>query len=268
VTGFAQLTVGNLVATGVKQSQGKYLRRHAPTVDDRRPGVESQHALAARLAESISELQNGAEPDVDLTLAELTAAAAQSVPGAQHAGITVVRRRNKVETASSTHRVAKLLDDIQGLHAEGPCVSAAWDQQIIRIDDMAAESRWPRYCQDAMDRTPIRSVLSFRLFVEHNTMSALNFYAHASHAFGDEAVEVGLLWATHTALAWNVVRRDQQFRSALISRDIIGQAKGMLMERFDVDAVRAFDIMKRLSQDSNKPLVLIAERLVHTRECP
>ena len=71
----------------------------------------------------------------------------------------------------------------------------------------------------------------------------------------------GLIFATHTALAWNMLRRDEQFRSALASRDVIGQAKGMLMERFGIDAVRAFDLLKRLSQDSNTPLHEVAERL-------
>jgi hypothetical protein len=226
--------------------------------------VESQNGLATRLAEAIRGLQSNSPPDIDTTLNELTAAAAASVPGAQHAGITVATRAKNVESASSTHPIAVLLDDIQGRHGEGPCLSAAWDQQIIRIDDMTTEGRWPLYCRDAMERTPIRSVLSFRLFVDHNAMGALNFYAEAPHAFGDEALEMGLLWATHTALAWTLVRRDKEFRSALATRDIIGQAKGVIMERYTVDSVQAFDMLKRLSQDSNTPLAEIAARLVGT----
>jgi hypothetical protein len=227
--------------------------------------MEAQNVLASRLAVAIQGLRTSPAPDVDATLHELTAAAAASVPGAQHAGITVATRRKKVESASSTHRVAILLDDIQGRHGEGPCLSAAWDQQIIRIDDMATESRWPSYCRDAMEQTPIRAVLSFRLFIDRNAMGALNFYADTPHVFGDDAVEAGLLWATHTALAWTAVRRDQEFRSALASRDVIGQAKGIIMERFDVDAVQAFDMLKRLSQDSNTALAEVASRLARTR---
>ena len=71
---------------------------------------------------------------------------------------------------------------------------------------------------------------------EGGTTAALNFYAEPVNAFTDGSVNLGLIFATHTALVWNMMRRDQQFRSALVSRDIIGQAKGMLMERFDVDA--------------------------------
>jgi hypothetical protein len=226
--------------------------------------VES-YGLATRLTEAIRGLQSGSAPDIDTTLNELTAAAAGSVPGAQHAGITVATQQKNVQTASSTHQVAVLLDDIQGQHLEGPCLSAAWDQHVIRIDDMATEVRWPLYCRDAMEQTPIRSVLSFRLYVDRNAMGALNFYADAPHIFGDDAIEMGLLWATHTALAWTMVRRDEQFRSALATRDVIGQAKGVIMERFDIDAVQAFDMLKRLSQDSNTPLADVAERLARTR---
>jgi ANTAR domain-containing protein/GAF domain-containing protein len=226
--------------------------------------VEAEVSLATRLADAIRGLQSGPVPDLDGTLGELTTAATASVPGAQHAGITVATRQKKVETAASTHRVAVLLDDIQRDHGEGPCLSAAWDQQIIRIDDMASEDRWPCYCQDALAHTSIRSVLSYRLFVDHDAMGALNFYADAPHAFDDEAIEMGLLWATHTALAWTMVRRDKEFRSALASRDIIGQAKGVIMERYTVDSVQAFDMLKRLSQDSNVPVAEIAKRLVGT----
>jgi AmiR/NasT family two-component response regulator len=69
-------------------------------------------------------------------------------------------------------------------------------------------------------------------------------------------------------LAWNMVRRDEQFRSALASRDIIGQAKGMIMERFRIDAVQAFELLKRLSQSSNTALVVVARQLVESERHP
>jgi hypothetical protein len=82
------------------------------------------------------------------------------------------------------------------------------------------------------------------------------------------SLELGLIFAAHTALAWNMVRRGEQFRSALASRDIIGQAKGTVMERFDVGAVQAFDMLKRLSQTTNSPVVDIARRLVQAGRPP
>jgi AmiR/NasT family two-component response regulator len=95
-------------------------------------------------------------------------------------------------------------------------------------------------------------------------MGALNFYSRRAGVFDAAAVEDGMVVATHVALAWNLARRDQQFHSALATRDIIGQAKGMLMERFKIDAVQAFEVLKRLSQNSNTPLVDIADDIVRT----
>ena len=85
----------------------------------------------------------------------------------------------------------------------------------------------------ALEVTPIRSIVSFQVFAGEHASGALNFFAERPHAFTDDAVELGLIFATHTAIAWGMLRRDEQFRSALSSRDEIGQAKGMLMERFD-----------------------------------
>lgn len=166
---------------------------------------------------------------------------------------------------AATHRYPTLLDDIQREFAEGPCVSAAWTHQIIHIEDLAAEDRWPKYRAAAMERTPVRSVVSYRLFGDDRQSAALNLYAESAGAFDEESVELGLVYAAHTSVAWNSMRREQQFRSALASRDVIGQAKGMLMERFNIDAVAAFELLRRLSQESNTRLADIAERLVATR---
>jgi transcriptional regulator with GAF, ATPase, and Fis domain len=223
--------------------------------------------LIHEVAELAQTLQRQQNTDVDTVLGELTQSAASAMPGAQHAGITIASRNGKVRTASATDRYPALLDEIQQRHDEGPCLSAAWEHHVIRIDDMAIEDRWPVYCRDAIEETPIRSVMSYQLFADNHDMGALNFYAEQSNAFDDEAAELGLILATHTAVGWNMVRRDEQFRSALASRDIIGQAKGMIMERFKIDAVQAFELLKRLSQNSNTPLAAVARQLVESAHC-
>lgn len=223
----------------------------------------NRSGLVLEVGELVQALQQQSA-DVDSVLQELTESAARSIPGAQYAGITIATRDGEVRTAAATGRYPALLDEIQQRHGEGPCLSAAWEQHTIRINDIAREQRWPAYCRDALAETPIRSIMSFQLFADHHTMGALNFYAEQSGVFDDDAVEHGLIMATHTALAWNLVRRDEQFRSALASRDIIGQAKGMIMERFKIDAVQAFELLKRLSQSSNTPLVTVARQLVES----
>jgi transcriptional regulator with GAF, ATPase, and Fis domain len=228
----------------------------------RRTGVIREVAELVQTLQQ-QQQQQQQQTDADTVLGELTHASVAAMPGAQYAGITLATRNGKVRTVAATGQYPALLDEIQQRHEEGPCLSAAWEHHVIRIDDMALEKRWPAYCRDTRE-TPIRSVISYQLFADHNSMGALNFYAEAPQAFDEEAQEMGLILATHTALAWSMVRRDEQFRSALASRDIIGQAKGMIMERFKIDAVQAFELLKRLSQSSNTALVVVARQLVES----
>lgn len=228
--------------------------------------MTSSRSIIGKLTSLVADLQRDPAND-DQRLTGLVNRASQYVPGMQYAGVTVVSRSKGISTAAATHRYPVVLDEIQQQHQEGPCLSAAWEHHLIRIDDLAADDRWPRYRRDALDQTPIRSILSFELSVNHDGLSALTFYAERPHAFDDESVELGLIVATHTALAWTMARRHEQFRSALASRDIIGQAKGMVMERLNIDAVSAFEVLARLSQESNIKLVDVARQLID-REHP
>jgi hypothetical protein len=221
-------------------------------------------AIVAQLTELVTDLQRRGS-GTDAGLSELVDSAARNVPGAQYAGITLASRRHGISTPAATNRYPALLDEIQQRHQDGPCLTAAWDHHTVRIDDLETEQRWPQYRRDALAETPIRSVLSFEVFVDDdNTIGALNFYADTARAFGNESEELGLIFATHIALAWGMFLRSNQFSSALASRDIIGQAKGILMERFGIDAVGAFELLKHVSQDANIKLVDIAQRVIGT----
>lgn len=212
----------------------------------------------------IAELVRGLyiRPDAGTVIAELAEHAAVEIPGAQYAGITLTRNSKSVETPAATHLYPMLLDKIQQRYQEGPCLTAAWDQKVVYVADLETDDRFPRYRRDALAETPIRSIMAFQLFIEGETMGALNVYSEEPDAFGDESRSIGLVFAAHSSVAWNAARRDEQFRQALASRDTIGQAKGMIMERYGVDAVQAFDLLRKLSQDSNVPLVKVATEFV------
>lgn len=224
--------------------------------------MTSQCALFLHAAQVVADLQQRASFDSRALVGQLIESAAESVPGAQYAGITATKRHRRSQTAAATHRYPVVLDEIQDRLQQGPCLSAAAHQGRVRIDDLRADERWPLYRDEALKETPIRSILSFGMFGDGQTTAALNFYAEPINAFDDGSVNLGLLFATHTALAWNMMRRDQQFRDALLSRDIIGQAKGMLMERFDVDAGAAFGLLTQVSQDTNTPVAHIAQKVI------
>lgn len=227
-----------------------------------RISASTQRQKLHHVVEQVRDLQRRRGGDLESALRLINESTVESVPGALCAGITVIDGGGGVTTVSATHEFAVILDDVQRERGEGPCLSAAWDHHTTRVDDLTAELRWPRYTSVALTRTPVRSIVSFRLFEESDSMGALNLYGIAPHAFDDEAVDLGVVFASHTALVWNMFRRDEQFRSALASRDTIAQAKGMLMERFSIDAVAAFELLKQLSQESNTKLVDIADRLV------
>jgi hypothetical protein len=219
-----------------------------------------------RIAGIVQELYGRDDVDSDTVIAELAEHAAVEIPGAQYAGVTVTRNGRHIDTPAATHKWPILLDEIQQRHREGPCLTAAWDEKTIHVKNLETDERFPLYARDVLAESPVRSVMSFQMWIAGETMGALNVYAETANAFDDETRAVGLVFATHSSVAWNAARRDEQFKKALASRDVIGQAKGMLMERYGVNAIQAFDLLRRLSQDSNTPLVQIAADVVEKQQ--
>ena len=222
-------------------------------------GVEATHL---RIAEVVQQLHGRPDTDSDTVIAELAEHAAVEIPGAQYAGITLTRNAKHIDTPAATHKWPIVLDEIQQFHREGPCLTAAWEEKTIHVADLETDVRFPLYRRDALERTPIRSIMAFQMFIVGETIGALNVYAEQPRAFEQASRDIGMIFAAHTSVAWNAARRDEQFKRALASRDTIGQAKGMIMERYGVDAVQAFGLLRKLSQDSNVPLVQVAEELV------
>ncbi|CAN3128674.1 GAF and ANTAR domain-containing protein [Mycobacterium sp. smrl_JER01] len=222
-------------------------------------GVETAHL---RVAELVQGLHSRPDTDSDTVIAELAELAAAEIPGAQYAGITLTRNAKHIETPAATHHWPVLLDKIQQRYLEGPCLTAAWDEKTVHVRDLETEDRFPNYQRDALAETPIRSIMAFQLFIAGETLGALNVYSETADTFDGEARTLGLIFAAHSSVAFNSARREDQFRKALSSRDVIGQAKGMIMERYGVDAVQAFELLRKLSQDSNVPLIKVATDLV------
>ncbi len=222
---------------------------------------DGSSTVVAQLAELVASLDRD-QAETRAGLRELIDRGVRHVAGCQYAGITLAEKSKAVTNVVATHRYPMVLDEIQHRFGEGPCLSAAWRHHVMHVDDLSTDGRWPRYQRHALEQTPIRSILSYELFVDRGAMAALNFYADPPHAFTDESAEIGGIFATHIALAWSMLRRQDQFRSALASRDIIGQAKGVVMERYNLDAVEAFQLLARLSQQSNIKLLDIAKALI------
>ncbi len=201
---------------------------------------------------------------VEAVLAEVTTAAVELLDGGDLAGVLLMAKGGKFESLMGTSDLVYKLDELQEAHGSGPCIEAAVDQLIVRVDDFETESRWPEYSR-AVVETGVRSSLSFKLYTGDRTAGALNVFSFRSHAFDGEQEAIGSVLAAHAAAALVASRQGEQLNSALNTRDVIGQAKGVIMERFNVDAVRAFEMLRELSQSMNTRLVDIAQRVVDTR---
>jgi hypothetical protein len=190
------------------------------------------------------------------------------VSGTDHAGVLLVdASKRQLTSVATTDDIMSTLDALQQETGEGPCLAAAAgetavDDTVVWVDEIASDPRWPRLSARIVAETPARSSVSFRLFTHQGTLGALNLFSDTANAFDEDSREIGRVYATHAALAMFRTRQQGEFRSALASRDTIGQAKGMIMERFGIDAVEAFSLLRRLSQDGNTPLADVARRLV------
>lgn len=220
------------------------------------------HELAQRMAELA---RAAASPrSVAEVLSDVTKTARELIPGVDTAGVLLVGRNGKYESLAGTTELPHKLDDLQMTFNEGPCVQAALDDLIVRTEDFRSEERWPKY-SPAVVELGVLSGLSVKLYTADRTAGALNLFSFKPHAFDAEDETIATVLASHAAAAILASRQGEQLQSALTTRDRIGQAKGIIMERYGVDDVAAFDMLKRLSQDSNVRLADIAQRVIETR---
>jgi len=175
----------------------------------------------------------------------------------------------------SAARLAGQLADIARLQlGEGPCIDAIGGLDTVDAPDLTEGGRWPRFGPLAV-KAGLRSVLGYRLFAGSETLGALQLYARLPAAFNATDHAQGLVFAAHAGMALGVARaqatergRTDHLQTALVSREIIGQAQGILMERERITAEQAFDLLRRSSQHLNRRLRDVAQELVDTGTVP
>lgn len=218
------------------------------------------HDLALRMADLARVI---ALRRVDDVLADVTAAAKELIPGVDLAGVLLVGTGGTHQTLAPTSDLMFQLDELQMATGEGPCLQAALDEIVIRVDDFDNEPRFPKYAPKVAE-LGLRGALSLKLYTADRTAGALNLFAYEPNLWDTEAETIGMVLAAHAASAILASRESAQLQSALSSRDRIGQAKGIIMERFKIDDVRAFAMLRQLSQETNTKLVDVAQRVINT----
>jgi len=224
-------------------------------------GEPAEDSLARQLSEFARAFQ--AEQGVTQTLEHIVKGATASIGGADFAGVTLVTRGGAISTPAASDLVVEAIDRVQYEVRQGPCLSSAWDQATIRADDLRREERWPLSTPKATD-LGVLSMMCFQLFVHQQDLGALNLYSRRPAAFDAESENDGLLFASHAAIAMVGAQREDSLTAALASRDIIGQAKGILMERHKISADVAFALLARASQHTNRKLLDVASAVAAT----
>ncbi|MBQ6641449.1 MAG: GAF and ANTAR domain-containing protein [Saccharopolyspora sp.] len=223
-----------------------------------------RHELARVMSTLARNLE--AETNEEETLGAVVQTAVNTVPGVWAGGITQVHRR-QVHARVPTDEVVRKCDEAQQELGEGPCLDAIWQHETVVVDDMNGETRWPWFAARASE-LGVGSLISFRLFVQDDTLGALNLYGGHEVRFGEEVKTIGEIFAAHAALALSGARYYRQLSEAMTSRDNIGQAKGLLMCQHDLTAQQAFDLLVRASQQSNIKLTEVAAWVVAEHENP
>jgi GAF domain-containing protein len=263
--------IGHMTVTGDRcfaQRQRGPGRRHGGVWSAQHTGNAEgmsalpSHDLAVRMADLARTIAR--DQTLDAVLVEVTAAAVELLPGVDTAGILLVKPGGGFDSMATTSDLPHQLDILQMTFEEGPCVQAASADTIVRTDDFREETRWPKY-SPAVVEVGVLSGMSFKLYTGDRTAGALNLFGFQPRTWDTDAETVGSVLAAHAAAAIIATQEEGHLRAALLTRDRIGQAKGIIMERFGVDDVRAFQMLRQLSQEENIKLVEIAGRVIDTR---
>lgn len=236
------------------------------STDDQSQAPDELKAQFRELA--VTLMDNVNEP---MVLQRLVQFAVRAVPGADHAAVTVIDRHGRPTTTASTDSVPLEVDALQYEFNQGPCLEALVKHDIVTAEDLASYGQWPLFSSATVERTPVRSMISFRLFITEEERAALNLYAERAAAFGSEAAATGAMFAAYGSMALIAARNRHtvdNLRRALETNREIGVAMGILMARNLLTREQAFDALRTASQHLNVKLAAIAANVADTGELP
>jgi GAF domain-containing protein len=208
-------------------------------------------------------------PGVEETVDAVVQFALQAL-NCMYAGITLSARGQRPEVAAVTDPVVADVYDLQINSDTGPLITALRDRTTVLIRDTSDDDRWPEWATKVAG-LGVRSVLDVPLTTGEDgraTVGVLGLYSAEPDAFGEDDEAIAHILARHASVAVASARHEETMAQAVDARKLVGQAMGILMERFDVDGDRAFAILKRYSQDTNTKLRDVAQHLIDTRKLP
>lgn len=211
--------------------------------------------LAEALTAAARRLHETSTPDSTLDTA--VRLAVDLVPGAEHAGISLIERNSRRRTLAWTDEVVRAAEEGHPAQDRQPYWQRLWTAPVAEVADSEGEEG-----EDALSGLGLRSVLSLRLRADRRRLTVLTAYARKPRVFDESALRVGRLFTAHVGIALESATVREQLTEAMRTRDLIGQATGILMERLDIDAAGAFDSLVKASQRENVKLRDLALRIV------
>jgi GAF domain-containing protein len=217
------------------------------------------------LSESLTKIAGLliSEEKLDAVLELVVSLTARTVDAADGVSVTLIRN-GRYTSAAYSNETTRRADAWQYATNEGPCLAAALDGKRHVARDLQTDDRWPEFAKMAADEG-VRGVLSIPLSPLGEPIGTLNTYCFRPDCFSDEDVEIASLFAEQAAIVIansvaysSAVNTNGQLKEALDSRELIGQAKGVLMEREKCSADEAFAILKQVSQRTNRKLRQVA----------
>lgn len=226
--------------------------------------IDEVMAQAASTVEVLARALHVRDAHLQPTLDAIVSAAASALNADRDAGLILLERGKLVPQATSGQAPLHL-DLYQQQAGEGPCIEAARRQTVIQVHDTRSDPRWPGFMTAAREHD-VLSQLCIPLQADERGLGTLSLYAGKPSAFTDVDERITMMFATMAALALADALRAEQMRAAVVNRDLIGQAKGILMERHRITANAAFALLAEASQHHNVKLTEVAARLVETGE--
>ena len=205
-------------------------------------------------------LRSGDEPALVSAVCD---EAVRLIDPARHAGVILAVGRRHLEVIATTGPIPQQLDELQQQQGTGPCLSAARSQEVVRLEDVRTDRRWVPFAMRAAD-AGVGSMLCLPLHIDTTTFGTLSLYSDTPRAFKDVTESVARVLAVLAAITLSESRGKANLERALQSRDVIGQAKGIIMQARRVTADEAFALLVRRSQETNTKLIEVAEAIATT----
>ena len=222
---------------------------------------DAVHSLIVEFADLASKVQSS--DDVDTSLGRITSTAVQAISGCEAASVSLITKDRPL-TLAATDPIADIGDQIQYDEGEGPCLDAALLETWVSTPDLSVDPRWPRSAARMSRELGVASMFSGRMTVDGEctkTLGGLNLYATSPHAFTAQDQMLAILLSSLGAVILDAAKKQRDLRAAIASRQVIGEAIGILRAQSDLTSDQAFEMLSKASQRTNVKLRDLAEQI-------